>query len=625
MDPLCHSRYPGSCTRAPRLHVSNRLRIIPAALALGVGAALLSGCISSGKDAPLNPYLRSDGGGVTVGTLRVFGDSYSVPSFSGMPTWPTFVAAETRAGRVDNQAIGGATAASMRPSAFNRQLDNWSASGVSTGRRDMTVVYFGYNDIGRGGSGDNLSAASGGYREGVNRLINAGAAADDRRIFLTQIHDWSRNPGVSDGVRGQVRAWNAFVAGEANRHPNVIAVDLYTYFERLYREPGRFGFQNVTTVDAGRSSTDALYLDPIHFGIAGQQAIARVYLHYITRGWDWASRVDAGEAAAVQLENAINNGLLLINHQRDSGIDSPISLVPVGARGATVVDRLSEHRQRLANTQLDGDSIATDTPESAASGFLLSYRLDGNDHRPTTSPGHRIGLSVSSNQGQFNGVGPADWRHGERWTDSLGVHWQQDHGAVLGVTQLGYHAHRFEQLSSDDLLALSADNRDTGQSWRLSHRISGGIDTGPVTLVPNLTLAYQQDTLHASVAESLYTSPVHFNQLRASHSLADLGLSIVARPMSLGNGRSLQFTGSINQELGLHRDTLDVQYSEQRMQDVVQSDRLDRGQYSRLHLSIGADLMVTEQADIGLRVMQARDRQTDSISTLGTLNARVRF
>jgi len=624
VSPLCSCRLPDSCTRASRQPV-NRLRIIPAALALGVGIALLGGCISSGKDAPPNPYLRSDGGGVTVGTLRVFGDSYSVPSFSGTPTWPTFVAAETRAGQVDNQAIGGATAASMRPSAFNRQLDNWSTSGVPSGRRDMTVVYFGYNDIGRGGSGDNLAAASGGYREGVNRLINAGAAGDDRRIFLTRIHDWSRNPGVSDEVRGQVRAWNTFVAGEANRHPNVIAVDLYTFFERLYREPGRFGFQNVTTVDAGRSAIDALYLDPIHFGIAGQQAIARVYLHYITRGWDWASRVDAGEAAAVQLENDINSGLLLINHQHRSGLDSRISLVPVGARGATVVDRLNEHRQRLANTQVDGDGMVAHHPGNAASGFLLSYRLGANDHRSLTRPGNRIGLSVSSNQGQLNSVGPADWQHGESRTDSLGIHWQQDHGLLLGVTQLGFHAHTFEQLSSDNLLALSADNRDSGHSWRLSHRISGGLDTGPVTLVPNLTLAYQEDTLHGSVVESLYTSPVRFNPLHASHSLADLGVSIVVTPMSLGNGRTVQFSGSINQELGLHRDALNVQYSEQRMQDVVQSDQLDRGRLSRLHLSIGADLMITEQADIGLRVMQARDRNTDSISTLGTLNARVRF
>lgn len=602
-----------------------RTRALTTTIALLLGVSLVGGCVSSGKNAPPNPYLRSDTGAVTIGTLRVFGDSYSVPSFSGTPTWPTYLAGQTNAERIDNYAIGGAPAASVRGTAFNRQLDSWAARGSNTAARDHVVVYFGYNDLGRTGSGDNLASARAGYRTGVDRLINAGAASDDRRLFLTLIHDWSKNPGVNDGVRPQVIDWNNFIAGEANRNPNVIAVDLFTVFERLYDNPARFGFNNVTTVDLARSGSDALYRDALHFGTAGQQVISRVYLHYITRGWGWASRVNAGGAAAAQLNNDIDNGLLLINHRRQNGLDSPLGLVSIGTGNATVVDRIRQQSLRVRDQQLQGDHASTLREDAAATGFMMSYQLGNNRGLSSNGPGHRLGLAVARNQSQFNAAGPADWYHGETSTDSLVFHWQQDHSVLLGVTQLGFHSHTHDQLSSDNLLAFSADNRDTGRTWRLSHRISSGLDTGPVTLVPNLTLAYQADTLDSSVMQSLYTSPVSFGRLSASHSLADLGLSMMSNPIALGRDRHLQFTGSLNREFGIHQDALEVRSSEQRLPGVVQVDQLERNLLSRLHVSAGADLALTSHIHLGVQLTQMRDYNTNRNSTLGTLNARVNF
>jgi lysophospholipase L1-like esterase len=586
---------------------------------LAAGLTLLTGCMSSGKDAPANPYLNNDSGRTEIQTLRVFGDSYSVPSYIGTATWPRFVSAETSPALVDNYAIGGATAASTRASAFNRQLDSWSAGGAASAPRDLTVVYFGHNDIGRAGSGDNLGSAAAGYREGVSRLIDAGAAADDRRVFVTQIHDWSRNPGVPAALRDQVVAWNGFVASEANRNPNVIAVDLYTVFERLYNDPGRFGFTNVATVDAARASVDALYLDDLHFGPAGQRVIAKVFLHYLTRGWDWASRVDAGSAAAVQLENDINSGLLLANQQAATGEAPAWSLLPIGAHETSVVERLRRHALGLRNGAL-GDAQGNLPP----GGMLLSYRLDGRAGAGD-GPGQRLGVSVTHNHGPLNSRGPADWTHAETLTDSLGLHWQQDYGSLLGVTQLGFHAHRFEQHSSDRLLALTAENRDSGHSWRLSHRFSGGLDAGSVTVVPNLTLAYQQDTLHGGVMQSLYTSQVDFQRLSASHSVADLGLAVTFRPILFGNGRALHLAGTLNHEFGLHRDALEVRASEQRAPGIVQVDRVERDRLSRDHLGLSANLLLSDQLQLGLHVRVSHDRNIEDIATLSTMNAHYRF
>ena len=51
--------------------------------------------------------------------------------------------------------------------------------------------------------------------------------------------------------------------------------DLFALFERVFRDPRAYGFDNVDTPDRTRSATTALYFDGFHFGYHGHQIIAR--------------------------------------------------------------------------------------------------------------------------------------------------------------------------------------------------------------------------------------------------------------------------------------------------------------------------------------------------------------
>ena len=174
-------------------------------------------------------------------------------------------------------------------------------------------------------SSQDLAAGRAGYRAGIDRLVAAGAAGSDRKLFVTLLTDWTRSPGISSDFRGRVDDWNGFVSGIANGNDNIIAVDLFTVFEKIYDDPGRFGFTNVSTADAGRSSTDALFFDQLHFGDRGQDIIARVYRHYLTRAWDWANTLDSGGSSARQLNRDIDNGLLVLGLD-DTTADRPLGL-----------------------------------------------------------------------------------------------------------------------------------------------------------------------------------------------------------------------------------------------------------------------------------------------------------
>ena len=82
-------------------------------------SVLITGCASSGGSTPsvANPYSSSGGsalGEVHVKTMRVFGDSYSDPRFTGSigtNNWATQLQARGTVTKSDIFALGGARAA----------------------------------------------------------------------------------------------------------------------------------------------------------------------------------------------------------------------------------------------------------------------------------------------------------------------------------------------------------------------------------------------------------------------------------------------------------------------------------------------------------------------------------
>jgi phospholipase/lecithinase/hemolysin len=206
------------------------------------------------------------------GTLLVFGDSYSVRTRGGVRNWPLQLQAANDVRILADLAFGGATAEPIPGprSTFQKQVDGWL--GPLGGRAaDVTVVYFGYNDV---RSSRPLAAAKAGYSAQVDRLIRAGATRGTRRLLLATIHDISRNPATRGLGRARVLEWNRHVAAVARARAGVEVVDLFALFEGVFARPALYGLKNVRTVDSRASATTALFFDDFHFGARGHGIIA---------------------------------------------------------------------------------------------------------------------------------------------------------------------------------------------------------------------------------------------------------------------------------------------------------------------------------------------------------------
>lgn len=535
---------------------------------------VLTGCASSGGQsadaAPpgalaSNPFAAPGATSydqVRVKTLRVFGDSYSSPAFTdsrGSINWATELQNRGRAERVDNYAIGGAAAAKGTSTAFDRQVDSALKGNNPIGNGDLAVVYFGYNDIGINGSADGLRRARAGYYDSLNTLIDAGASSGNNRIFVTQIHDWSRNPRNDPKTAGQVVSWNNFIADQANAHANVVAVDLFTVFNRIYEDPARFGFVNVTTRDYGRSSIDALYMDLNHFGSLGQNVISRTFEHYLTRGWEWASTINAGAEAALHLNQDIDNEVLLFKH---NSRNRPTSGFAVQAMGS-----LADQAYRPARYEMfPGSSSPTrvdmtgklNLAGSNTRGLALSFQ-------PVQEVGtgsSRIGLAINSSQTPhyFNE------RHSSLSQKSdfnaTTMFW---HKAVRGfdfTTQASFLRTKHDSYKYDDLLDLSVANAGAGSTWSFEQRLRHSSRQGNMTVSPWVSLTHLTHTLDAQTAQSIYTSDVHYAATRSSEWLSGVGLDLQSDPIELGHRRSMTLGAGISHLFSLKRDSVGVAMQE---------------------------------------------------------------
>ena len=539
---------------------------------------VLTGCASSGgqsSDASpaalaSNPFAAPGAtsfDAVKVKTLRVYGDSYSGLDFTGSRgtiNWATELHNRGRAERVDNYAIGGARAAKGTSTAFDRQV-NASLKGnnpIGSGdplNADLAVVYFGYNDIGVNGSSDGLRSARAGYFDGINTLIKAGATNGNSRIFLTQIHDWSRNPRNDPNTAGQVVAWNNFIAEQANANPNIVAVDLYTVFNRIYADPARFGFVNVTTRDYRASFIDGLYLDLNHFGNRGQDVISRTFEHYLTRGWEWASTINAGAEAALRLNQDIDNKVLLFSHNNRNQPHSGFAFHAMGnleqeANRSARYDMFpgTPHPGRV---DLSGNLNPT---ALNTRGFALSFRPEQGIRQNFGSVG--LAINTSHTPRYFNERHSALSQKSD--FNATTMFW---HKAVRGfdfTTQASFLRTKFDSYKYDDLLDLRVANAGAGSTWSFEQRLRHSSRQGNMTVSPWVSLTHLTHTLDAQTAQSLYTSDVHYAATRSSEWLSGVGLDLQSDPIELGHRRSMTLGAGISHLFSLKRDSVGVAMQE---------------------------------------------------------------
>lgn len=533
-------------------------------------SSLMLGCSSSGGSggsemfSVTNPYAPLDSqrtSEVQVNTLRVFGDSYSADTSSRGRTWSAFLVEKGVATQREVYAVGGASAAvngGSTSQSFLRQAQTWENRGAPIQAGDLTAVYFGYNDIWRTGSSDNLAAAKTGFAAGLNTLIGNGAATQDQRIFLTQIHDWSKNPGVEPIAQGDVLSWNAHIAQVANSSPNLMAVDLYTVFERVYQNPEQFGFTNVTDANPARAGVDYLYHDVRHFGTKGQALIARVYEHYLTRGWDWANSLNAGASASRRLAADVNSGLLNLSLTAENPTYSGLTV--------RAIDVAPLAQKDASDIQL----------EMTHSGSLLAY-----------------GVSLLAESRDANSAALV--------ADGMTAHLRNTlANGTRAVTLFSMVDHDHTDLTNDFLTDDVVRNRFSGSSVSLQQTFLHPLVFGNFALVPWLSLDHAQHSLNAATLRSPYTSDAQFSATDYSELLGGAGVEAKFSELNLQRLGRLDLSGSLGfwQELWSHNPK--VQITESALPGVVQRETIRSPSMQTTRLGLGAKLQLDPQTALEL-------------------------
>ena len=213
-------------------------------------------------------------GGFT--TLRVFGDSYSIRTWP-FDTWSVQILPLVPFRYLRGFAVSGSTAADgTGRRTLAQQITSWQGSSDRIRANDITVVYFGHNDV---DLGIDLARARTGLAAGLDRLISAGVTSNGGLIVVPLIQDWGATPakraaGQATVMRQRTLAWNDIVLAEAALRSRVVTVDLFALLDPVVASPGAFGLTNVTTADAAASSTTALWYDSGHPGARGQAFIS---------------------------------------------------------------------------------------------------------------------------------------------------------------------------------------------------------------------------------------------------------------------------------------------------------------------------------------------------------------
>jgi len=409
-----------------------------------------------------------------------------------------------------------------------------------------------------------------------------------------------------------VENWNAFIRNIANDNNRVVAVDLFTVFNRIYADPEEFGFTNVTTVDRDNSDTTALYFDATHFGNRGQDVIARVYRHYLTRAWDWSNNFTSASATTSRLNqditNGSNGGLVLL--------DSDMSEQPLGFSSFTFGDlqpsgsgtTLSFADDRAAMSALEAAAGRDPSRASFAEAYSKAPTSGGIglDYRPALN--QRFGVAVARYDTSTDTLRPGTSLVQDQTSDAVSLYWQQAHAGFTATTQFAYLQHSYADRGYDADVGLQGTNNYTGDSWALDQQIARPWRAGNSIITPWASLGYQSHTLDPYTAKSLYTSDVSFSGATATDVTGAIGLDLRHDPIGLGRGRQLWLAAGAAYHTSLYRDVIEVEMKEASIAGVTQRETIERDRIERFDLSLDAVLGLSEALDLRAAYAFTTDR-----------------
>lgn len=208
--------------------------------------------------------------------LVVFGDSYSQinsPTYP-FPKWSQHLLNRGFITALSSYAKGGATA--VNSGRDDDGLNTWAeqlalahADGYTP--EDVAVVYLGYNDIFKGGSGSYTPLADS-ITDFDSRLVTTVTRYPKTVIVLPHDRGWNRSDAAE--IAARTDEWNDALRNLASEH-EVEMLDLFSVMETVRLFPCLYGFSTTTTEDDTVDS-GVLYWDSGHVGSRGQRLIGKV-------------------------------------------------------------------------------------------------------------------------------------------------------------------------------------------------------------------------------------------------------------------------------------------------------------------------------------------------------------
>lgn len=540
-----------------------------------------------------------------LGTLHVFGDSYSDTASwdrscaSGNPgkvlhcipagqMWSEQLVAAASGASLNSYARDGASAVNggvygNPTNDFKSQADSFFG-GASYAANDLTVVFLGYNDVNTRTS-DQLDPSIADYTTQVQRLIDGGATGGDRRLFLTLLHDFGATPHDASSVKTpRTITMNDGIAGVANGRSNVVAVDMFTVFNRIKADPARYGFTNVTGVAGpGDDPATFLYNDGAHFTVRGQEIMAQVYNHYLTRGWDLANSLNGSAANKSQLDNDVDNRL----HQLSliDGTRTGLSSFFVGDDRAAAMagyDLDTADPSRSGFAQLARDYRAD-------AGIGLNYALD-----ETT----RMGLVMSryGNSDSYSAGSAASRLDTE--SDAVSLYVDTKLGPIDLRSKASFANDSYKKATFDEVVGEANSARHGGRTISFSQTASTAHRLGRAWLQPWVNITHTQQEIDGYTISNPYVSDLTYSGGRFSDTTASLGLNATGDRIALGPRAGLTLTGGLSYTRSLQMDDYEVTIKEAAMQGLRQTERVERDDVETFGLRLGSVLDMGESLSL---------------------------
>lgn len=578
----------------------------------GSGGGPSSGSVDSGGGTggtrTPNPYAgTNDTRPTRLGRLVVMGDSYSATNQTfrpGVVVWHKRLGA-------DRHALYAKSGASARDENVNHlftgrgdpnntlksQVDRYEAdiaNGVVVPQgNDLVTVYMGHNDVLERRNDLTVSLAD--YAEQVDRLLGGGAAAGDRKMFVTLIHDWSGVPQelatqteeARAAMRARVDRFNNGVVDIANSREGVIAVDMRTVFDRITADPERYGLTNLTTADPAGSDSTALYYDDQHFGNRGQDIIAQVYNHYLTRGWGWANSLAAGAEAATRLNRDIDQGLVVSLDQRAPEDRLGFSSFVVGDRSRHEADLALAHETQHGDPARSGFE-AMRLLEDSDTGLGLNYALD---------PSTMWGVVISNyHQDEESETQLASTRSKVE-QDAVSFYVNNRIAGFLLNSTATFSNDRHTRLDHDELIDASDEAVFGGRTMAFATTASKPFRLGGTWLRPWVKLTHTVQQVDGYTQSNPYTSDVAFSGAEIADTLAGVGLSSAIEPIALGDAGRLRLTGGLSYTHGLVQDDYAVTMREEAT-GFTQNETIERDRTRLVGLHLGAEVEIGERLSL---------------------------